>query len=167
MAVGTGAVALLVLVLYWLGQRSLDSAAGRGGLLQSAWRLFATILVETGRMQTRMRRHRRASILFWIASLLNICLIFMIWVIVLPDIGHQIGIPAIVLSAGCAAIASAVPISLAGIGIFEAVAVLLLGLAGVPTSHAFLLALIVRALFLASSFVGLPSAVLLWRERRS
>ena len=71
------------------------------------------------------------------------------------------------LSAGCAAIASAVPISLAGIGIFEAVAVMLLSLAGVPASHAFLLALIVRALFLASSFVGLPSAVLLWRERRS
>lgn len=166
-AVGTGAVALLVLVLYWLGQRSLESGAGRGGLLQSAWRLFATILVETGRMQIRMRRHRHAAILFWVANLLNISLIFMIWVIVLPDIGHQIGIAAIVLSAGCAAIASAVPISLAGIGIFEAVAVMLLSLAGVPASHAFLLALIVRALFLASSFVGLPSAVLLWRERRS
>jgi uncharacterized protein (TIRG00374 family) len=165
--VGTGAVALLVLVLYWLGQRSLDSGGGRGGLLQSAWRLFATILVETGRMQTRMRRHRRAAILFWIANLLNICLIFTIWWVVLPDLDHRIGIPAIVLSAGCAAIASAVPVSLNGIGIFEAVAVLLLSLAGVPPSHAFLLALIVRAVFLASSFVGLPSALLLWRERRS
>jgi uncharacterized protein (TIRG00374 family) len=164
---GTGAVALLVLVLYWLGQRSPAGAASRGGLLQSAWRLFATILVETGRMQTRMRRHRRPSVLFWLANLLNISLIFAIWTIVLPDIGHQIGIPAIVLSAGCAAIASAVPISLNGIGIFEAVVVLLLSLAGIPASHAFLLALIVRALFLASSFVGLPSAVLLWRERRS
>jgi uncharacterized protein (TIRG00374 family) len=166
-AVGTGAVALLIFVLYWLGQRSLQTGVGRGGLLQSAWRLFATILVETGRMQTRMRRHRRAAILFWLANLLNICLIFSIWVIILPDVGHRIAIPAIVLAAGCAAIAAAVPISLAGIGIFEAVAVLLLGLAGVPAAHAFLLALIVRALFLASSFVGLPSAVLLWRERRS
>jgi hypothetical protein len=45
--------------------------------------------------------------------------------------------------------------------------VTLLNLAGVPASHGFLLALIIRALVLATSFVGLPSTVLLWRERRS
>ena len=140
---------------------------GHGGLVQSAWRLFATILVETGRMQTRMRRHRRAAIGFWIANLLNICLIFTMWLVVLPDIGHPLGIAAIVLSAGGAAIASAVPISLNGIGIFEAAAVALLSLAGVPASYGFLLALVLRAAFLLASFVGFPSAVLLWRERRS
>jgi uncharacterized protein (TIRG00374 family) len=163
---GTAAVVLLVLVLYWLGQHSLADARHRG-LLQSAWRLFATILLETGRMQTRMRRHRRAAIGFWAANALNIGLIFTIWSIVLPDIGHHIGTATIVLAAGSAAIATAVPISLNGIGIFETVVVALLNLAGVPGSYALLLALIVRALFLATSFVGLPSAVLLWRERRS
>lgn len=164
--VGAAGVALLVLLLYWLGQRSLEGGTGHG-LLQSAWRLFATILVETGRMQTRMRRHRRAAIGFWAANALNISLIFVIWSIILPDIGHHIGAAAIILAAGSAVIATAVPISLNGIGIFEIVVVTLLSLAGVPASHGVLLALIVRVLFLVTSFAGLPSAVLLWRERRS
>jgi uncharacterized protein (TIRG00374 family) len=165
--VGTAAVVVLVLLLYWLGQRSVAGGGMRGGLVQSAWRLFATILVETGRMQTRMRRHRRAAIGFWAANILNVCLVFGIWTIILPGIGQHVGIATIVLAAGSAAIATAVPISLNGIGIFETVVVALFSLAGVPASHAVLLALIVRALFLASSFVGLPSALLLWRERRS
>ncbi|HEX6117961.1 MAG TPA: lysylphosphatidylglycerol synthase transmembrane domain-containing protein, partial [Dongiaceae bacterium] len=137
-AAGIVAVALLVLVLYWLGQRSAESAQGRGGLVRSAWRLFATILVETGRMQTRMRRHRRTAIGFWFASLLNICLIFAMWLVVLPDIGHPLGLAEVVLAAGVAAIASAIPISLNSIGIFEATVVALLNLAGVPTSYGFL-----------------------------
>lgn len=57
------------------------------------------------------------------------------------------------------------PISLNGIDIFETMVIALFRLAGVPTAHGFLLALIVRALFPVSSFAGLPSAVLLWRER--
>ncbi|MGH6893617.1 MAG: lysylphosphatidylglycerol synthase transmembrane domain-containing protein [Dongiaceae bacterium] len=166
-AAGAGAVMLVVLILYWLGQRSVEAAMGRGGLLQSAWRLFATIMVEIGRMQTRMRRHRRAAIGFWAANILNVCLIFSIWWLVLGDIGHDVGIPTIVLSAGSAAIAAAIPISLGGIGIFEATVMALFSLAGVPPAHALLLALVVRAVFLASSFVGLPSAAMLWRERRS
>ena len=165
--VGIAAVLLLVFILYWLGQRSADSAIARGGLLQAAWRLFATILTETGRMQTRMRRHRRAALGFWAASIVNVCLIFAIWRIVLSDFGNEVGIPTIVLAAGGAAIATAVPISLNGIGIFEGAIVGLLGLAGVPAAHGFLLALIVRAIFMASSFLGLPSAALLWREGRS
>lgn len=164
-AVGTAAIMLLVLILYWLGHRSLEGATGRGGLLQSAWRLFATILVETGRMQTRMRRHRRAAIGFWAANILNVCLIFSIWCIIVPAVSREVGIGTVVLVAGSATVATAVPISLNGIGIFETVVVALFSLAGVPTSHAFLVALVVRALFLASSFVGLPSAMLLWRER--
>jgi hypothetical protein len=59
--VGACTVLLLVFILYWLGQRSVDGTLARGGLMQAAWRLIATILVETGRMQTRMRRHRRAA----------------------------------------------------------------------------------------------------------
>jgi hypothetical protein len=165
--IGTVAIVLLVFILYWLGQRSADSALARGGLLQTAWRLFATILVETGRMQTRMRRHRRAAIAFWTANILNVGLIFTMWWLILSDMGNDVGIPTIVLTAGSAAIATSVPISLNGIGIFEATIVALLGWAGVSAAHAFLLALIVRALFTASSFVGLPSAALLWRERRA
>jgi hypothetical protein len=163
---GAIGIALLILILYWLGQRSADSGIARGGLLQTAWRLFATILIETGRMQTRMRRHRRAALGFWLASIVNVALIFAIWRLILSDMGDDVGLPAIVLACAAAAIASSVPISLGGIGIFEAAIVAVLGLAGVPAAHGFLLALIVRAVFMASSFVGLPSASLLWRERK-
>jgi uncharacterized protein (TIRG00374 family) len=163
---GAGGVAFLVFILYWLGQRSADADVARGGLLQTAWRLFATILIETGRMQTRMRRHRRAALGFWLASIGNAALIFAIWQLVLSDMGDEVGLPTIVLACTAAAITSSVPVSLGGIGIFEATIVALLGLAGVPAAHGFLLALIVRAVFMASSFIGLPSASLLWRERK-
>src|SRR5690348_16461121 len=162
---GMAGVLVLIVVLYWMGQRSADSPIARSGLLQMAWRLFASILTETGRMQARMRRHRRAAIGFWAASIANIALIVWIWRLILVDIGHDTGWPMIMLASGAAAIAGAVPISLNGIGIYEAASVALLGLTGVPASDAFLLALIVRAAFLAISFLGLPGVVLLWRER--
>lgn len=164
---GAGAVLVMVLLLYWLGQRSADETIARGGLLQAAWRLFATILTETGRMQTRMRRHRRAALGFWAASLANIGLILAMWWLVLADLGDVVGLGPIMLAAGGAAIAGAVPVSVNAIGVFEGAIVALLGLAGVTAAHAFLLALVIRAVFMASSFVGLPSAVLLWRERGS
>jgi uncharacterized protein (TIRG00374 family) len=164
---GTGAVVLLIFILYWLGQRSAEGGRAGGSLVQTGWRLCATVLVETGRMHTRMRRHRRAALGFWVASIVNVCLIVLMWRIVLWDIGEDIGAPATALVAGGAMIVGAVPVSLNGIGTFEAANVALLGLAGVTASHAFLLALIVRAAFMAASFVGLPSAALLWRERGS
>jgi uncharacterized protein (TIRG00374 family) len=164
---GISAVLVLIFILYWLGQRSVESGAAGGSLVQTGWRLFATILTETGRMQTRMRRHRRAALGFWVASIVNVSLVVLMWRIVLWDIGEDIGAPATALVAGGAMIVGAVPISLNGLGTFEAANVALLGLAGVTASHAFLLALIVRAALMASSFVGLPSAVLLWRERGS
>lgn len=162
---GTAAVLLLVFILYWLGQRSVDSTVAREGLLCAAWRLFATILVEIGRMQARMRRHRRAAFGFWVASILNVGLILTIWQLTLNQLGYAHDVRTIVLIAGIVAIVTSIPISLNGIGIFEASIVALLGLVGVETSHAFLLALIVRAVFTVTSFVGLPSAALLWRER--
>ena len=116
-------------------------------------------------MQTRMRRHRRAALGFWAASIVNVALILAIWRLILSDMGDDVGLPTIVLTCAAAAITSSIPISLGGIGIFEATIVALLGLAGVPAAHGFLLALIVRAVFMASSFIGLPSASLLWRER--
>lgn len=164
---GTAAVLLLIFVLYWLGQRSVDSAIAREGLVRSAWRLFATILVETGHMQARMRRHRRAAFGFWGASILNVGLILTIWQLTLDELGYTHDVPTIALIAGIVAIVTSVPISLNGIGIFEASIVALLGLVGVEASHGFLVALIVRAVFMATSFVGLPSAALLWRERRA
>jgi uncharacterized protein (TIRG00374 family) len=162
---GAAGVLVLVFLLYWMGQRSADNSSARSGLLQMAWRLIATILTETGRMQTRMRRHRRAALGFWAASILNIALIVWMWRLILADIGHDTGWPMIMFASGAAAIAGAVPISLNGIGIFEAAIVALLGPTGVPAAHAFLLALIIRAAFLAVSLLGLPGAVLLWRER--
>ncbi len=156
-AAGAVGIGFLVFILYWLGQRSADSSVARVGLLQTAWRLFATILIETGRMQTRMRRHRRAALGFWAASIVNVALIFAIWRLILSDMGDDVGLPTIVLTCR-GGDHSSIPISLGGIGIFEATIVALLGLAGVPAAHGFLLALIVRAVFLASSFIGLPSA---------
>jgi uncharacterized protein (TIRG00374 family) len=164
-AAGAVGIALLVLVLYWLGRRSAESDVARGGLLRTAWRLFATVLVEIGRMQTRMRRHRAAALSFWASSIANLVLIVAIWQLILSDIGDAVGLPAVMLACAAAAIASSAPISLGGIGIYEATVVALLGLAGAPAAHGFLLALIVRAVFLATSFIGLPSASLLWRER--
>lgn len=164
---GSGAVLLLVFILYWLGQRSIDSALARGGLLQAAWRLFATILVEIGRMQTRMRRHRRAASGFWAANIVNLALVFAVWQLALEDMGYSIAVPTVALIAGIVAIVTAVPVSLNGIGIFEGATVALTGLVGVEPSHGFLLALIMRAVFMATSFVGLPSAALLRRERRA
>jgi uncharacterized protein (TIRG00374 family) len=164
---GTGAVLLIVFILYWLGQRSVDSPLARGGLLQAAWRLFATILVETGRMQTRMRRHRRAAWGFWGASILNVGMVLGMWWLILDELGYAIGMPTIALTMGIVAIVTVVPISLNGLGIFEGSTVALLGLVAIQPAHAFLLALIVRAAFMAVSLVGLPSAMLLWRERRA
>lgn len=164
--VGAGAVLLIFLVLYWLGQRSVDSPLTRGGLLQAAWHLLATILVETGRMQTRMRRHRRAAWGFWVASLLNVGLICVMWWLILHELGYAIGLATIILIVGIVAIVTVAPISLNGLGIFEGSTVALLGLVAVLPAHSFLLALIVRAAFLAISLIGLPSAMLLWRERR-
>jgi hypothetical protein len=104
---------------------------------------------------------------FWVASILNVSLIFAMWWLILDEMGHAFSIPTIVLIAGIVAIVTVVPISLNGLGIFEVATV---G-AGRPSrgagAHAFLLALIVRAVFLATSFVGLLSAALLWRERRA
>jgi len=165
-AVGAIGIALLIVILYWLGRRSAESDLAQPGLLQTAWRLFATILIETGRMQTRMRRHRRAALGFWVASLLNVAFFLVVWRAVLSDMGDDVGLPTIMLACAGAAIAGSVPISFNGIGIFEGMIVTLLGLAGVPPAHGFLLALIVRALFIASSFIGLPSASLLWRGRQ-
>jgi glycosyltransferase 2 family protein len=165
--VGTGVVLLIVVVLYWLGQRSVGSPLARGGLLQAAWRLFATILVETGRMQTRMRRHRRAAWSFWMVSILNVAMIAAMWWLVLDELGYAISVPTIMLILGIIAIVVVVPVSLNGLGIFEGSMVALLGLVAVAPAHSFLLALIVRAAFLAVSLIGLPSAMLLWRERRT
>src|SRR5688572_28170876 len=77
-AAGAVGIGVLLLILYWLGQRSADSGVASGGLLPTASRLFATILIETGRMQTRMRRHRRAALGFWAASIVNVALILAI-----------------------------------------------------------------------------------------
>jgi uncharacterized protein (TIRG00374 family) len=166
--VGASAVLVLIFVLYWLGQRSADTrSSARGGLLEAAWRFFATILTETGRMQTRMRRHRRAALGFWLASIVNVALVMLIWRMILLDIGEDVGPPAVTLATGGSMIAGALPISINGIGIFEATNVVLLGLAGVAASYGFLVSLVLRAAFSVVSFVGLPSAILLWRERGS
>ena len=164
---GVGAVLVLIYILYWLGQRSADSPLARGGLLQAAWRLFATILTETGRMQTRMRRHRRAALGFWLASILNIALVVAMSQVILMDIGEEIGLPAVAFTVGGGMIIGAAPISINGLGTFESANVALLGLAGVVASHGLVVALVLRAAFMAVSFIGLPSAILLWRERGS
>lgn len=164
---GVGAVLILIYILYWLGQRSVDSPLARGGLLQAAWRLFATILTETGRMQTRMRRHRRAALWFWLANIFNIALVVAMSQVILLDIGEEIGLSAVAFTVGGGMIIGAAPISINGLGTFESANVALLGLAGVAASHGLVVALVLRAAFMAVSFIGLPSAILLWRERGS
>jgi uncharacterized protein (TIRG00374 family) len=164
--VGVIGVICLMLVLYWFGRRSMDPSVERAGLARTIWRLGNSILIETGRMQTKMRRHRRATWAFWGASFLNIAMILLLFKIVLADLEYPISMSGIVLSAGGSAIATAIPISLNGIGVYEASLVTLLGLSGVPLAVALLTALIVRCVALLVSLVGLPSVVLLWRLGR-
>lgn len=118
-------------------------------------------------MQTRMRRHRRAALGFWLASIVNIALVVAISQVILLDIGEAIGLSAVAFTVGGSMIAGAAPISINGLGTFESANVILLGLAGVVASHGFVVALVLRAAFMAVSFIGLPSATLLWRERGS
>ncbi|WP_162916671.1 lysylphosphatidylglycerol synthase transmembrane domain-containing protein [Dongia deserti] len=164
---GVGAVLVLIFILYWLGQRSPAIGPSGGGFMQTAWHLFATILTETGRMQTRMRRHRRAALGFWLANILNIALVVTMSQLILLDIGEDIGLPAVAFTVGGGMIIGAAPISINGLGTFESANVALLGLAGVVASHGFVVALVLRAAFILVSIVGLPSAFLLWRERKS
>ena len=111
-----------------------------------------------------------AALAFWGAGLASACLLFAIWWTGLRDAGETAGltlpnISLIVLAAGGAMLATVLPISMSGIGVYEAVGVALLGLTGVTPEHALLAALIVRAVVMLSSLVGLPSAILLWRMR--
>ena len=117
-------------------------------------------------MQARMRRHRSGAVRFVLANLGNVVLVFALWWIALRAVGYDLGIPVLVLAVSAAVVVGAIPISLAGIGVYEGTAVALFGLAGMDTSHAVLAALIVRATFLASSLVGLPSVIQVWRGRR-
>jgi len=77
-----------------------------------------------------------------------------------------LGLPAIILIASVSAIVTGIPISVGGVGPYEATVVVLFGLFGVPVAHAFLMALTIRVIVVAVNLTGLPSALLLWRERR-
>ena len=94
-------------------------------------------------------------------------MIFAMWWLILDELGYASAFPTIVLITGSVAIVTARFRSRSTASASsKATVVALLGLAAVQPAHAFLLALIVRAAFMAVSFIGLPSAALLWRERR-
>ena len=161
---GLAILALLVL-LKWLGGRKISPAPRDAGLLVRGWAFLGAMLAETGRMQVRLRRHRGAQAQFFLSSLANVALVLALFLVTLHDLGRPTDLPIIVFALGVAAIASGLPISFGGIGVYEALLVLFLGLGGVPSGDALLVALVVRASAVLVSLIGLPGALLLWRER--
>jgi uncharacterized protein (TIRG00374 family) len=159
-------VLLVIGIFWWLGGRAAPVGTAQSGLLRKGVRLLSTMMIETGRMQLRLRRHRTALIAFWFWSLVSSTLIFGIFYALLLDMGHELGLPAIILIASVSAIVTGIPISVGGVGPYEATVVVLFGLFGVPVAHAFLMALTIRVIVVAVNLTGLPSALLLWRERR-
>jgi uncharacterized membrane protein YbhN (UPF0104 family) len=162
---GFGLLALLAL-LKWLSGRKISPAPAGASLWVRGWSLLGAMLAETGHMQVRMRRHRRAQLLFAGSSLVNVVFVFGIFVVALHDLGRPVDLPVIVFAVGIASIASGLPVSFGGIGVYEAALVVFLGMGGVPSGDALLVALVVRASSILVSLVGLPSALLLWGERR-
>ncbi len=156
-------LALLVL-LKWLSGRKISPARRDAGLLRRGWALLGAMLAETGRMQVRLRRHRRAQLQFFLSSLANIACTVGLIALALNDLGRPADLPVIAFALGIAAIASGLPISFGGIGVFEAALVLFLGFGGVPAEAALLIALVLRAGTFLTSLLGLPGALLLWRE---
>lgn len=164
-AIGGCAILVLLLLLKWLSGRKISGAPAGAGLLARGWTFLAAMLVETGHMQARLRRHRRALFQFFGSSLANIGVLLVLFGVALHDLGRPVDIPVIVFAVGISAIVSGLPISFGGIGVYEASLVLFLGLGGVPSGDALLVALVVRAASILVSLVGLPGALLLWRER--
>ncbi len=167
LAGGGLAILVLLVLLKWLGGRKISPAPRDAGLLVRGWAFLGALLAETGRMQVRLRRHRGAQTRFFLSSLANVVLVTALFVVTLHDLGRPADLPVIVFALGIAAIASGLPISFGGIGVYEALLVLFLGLGGVPSGDALLVALVVRASAVLVSLVGLPGALLLWRERRA
>jgi hypothetical protein len=165
LAVGGFGILALLALLKWLRGRKISPAPVGASLMVRGWALLGAMLAETGRMQVRMRRHRRAQIQFALSSLVNVAFIFAFFALALHDLGHPVELPVIIFAFGIAAIASGLPVSFGGIGVYEAALVLFLGLGGVPSGDALLVALVVRASSILVSLLGLPSALLLWRER--
>ncbi|HWA49886.1 MAG TPA: lysylphosphatidylglycerol synthase transmembrane domain-containing protein [Dongiaceae bacterium] len=166
-ATGGFAVLALLLLLKWLSGRRISGAPAGAGLLLRGWSFLGAMLAETGRMQVRLRHHRGAQAQFFISSLFNVGCVLALFAVALHDLGRPVDLPVIVFAVGIAAIVSGLPISFGGIGVYEAALVLLLGLGGVPSGDALLVALVVRGASIAVTLLGLPSALLMWRERAS
>ena len=164
-AIGGFGIVLLLALLKWLSGRKISPAPADASLLVRGWALLGAMLAETGHTQVRMRRHRAAQLLFAFSSLLNVAFIFAFFAVALHDLGRPVDLPLVVFAVGIAAIVSGLPISFGGIGVYEATLVVFLGLGGVPSGDALLVALIVRGSAILVSLIGLPSALLLWRER--
>lgn len=165
-AAGTGAILALLLLLKWLGGRKISPAPPGASLMARGVAFLGAMLAETGRMQVRLRRHRRAQLLFALSSLVNVILVVAAVAVVLHDIGQAVALPVVVFALGIAMISSGLPVSFGGIGVYEGALVVFLGFSGVPAEAALLVALVGRACGVLNSLVGLPSALLLWRERR-
>jgi uncharacterized membrane protein YbhN (UPF0104 family) len=164
LALGGSGLLVLLLLLKWLGGRKISPAPREAGLVRRGLALLGAMLAETGRMQVRLRHHRAALLQFAVSSLVNVTCLVGVLVTALHDIGSPAGLPIIVFALGISAIVSGLPISFGGIGVFEASLVLLLGFGGVASADALLGALVIRAAAVLVSLVGLPSALLLWRE---
>jgi uncharacterized membrane protein YbhN (UPF0104 family) len=165
LVIGGLGILLLLGLLKWLSGRKISPAPRDAGIMLRGWAFLGAMLAETGRTLVRMRHHRRAQFQFGLSSLANIACVAGLIALALRDVGTPAALPVIVFALGIGAIASGLPISFGGIGVFEATLVLFLGLGGVPTENALLIALVMRAASILVSFLGLPGALLLWRER--
>ena len=158
---GGAGITIVILVLYWLGNRSVAATGKPEGLIRATWNLLHRILIEVGRMQTKMRRHRLATWSFWLASVSNIVGLVAIVEILLLERGSNPDIAAVALAACASTVIGSLPISINGVGIYEASLTWLLTTAGVPTTDAIFTALMMRVLVMVVSVVGWPSLFVL------
>lgn len=164
---GIAGLFILLAAIYWMGQHEPPASDPSAGRRVRLWRTLLQTLAETGRMQRRIHSDGGLAFGFWGAGAVNAGAIFAAFMILLADLGHHPGLPAVILASSASAVATALPISFNGIGLYELALTWFLAAAGIPTTDAIFVALAMRILVVAVSVIGWPSLLVVRPGRGS